>query len=246
MASKASHLKGTNTRNGEVALLSLVGPKDAGIYCWLNTVTGKRYVGSAVVLVNRFRQHRRHLSRGVHHNSYLQRVWDKYGAGGLKFIVLEKCSPEECISREQFWIDFYRSAERQFGYNLCPVAGSHLGYKHSPEARQRQSAALMGHPVSAETRAKLAARKRGKKMSQEHREKTRAASTGRTHTVSDETRARLSMIAKARKPISDVTRAKLIAARKGRKVSDETKRRMSEAGFRAWKSRRARLLEAAI
>lgn len=93
------------------------------------------YVGSASKV-----RHRNHISgmyarwnahlycfrKGNHHSNYLQNVVNKYGIEGLRFSVLEVCSPEECLQREQYYIDTLQPA-----YNTCKIAGNSKGYKHS-------------------------------------------------------------------------------------------------------------------
>ena len=48
--------------------------QQSGIYEILNTVNGKRYIGSAVNLAKRWKEHRTGLNRKDHANQILQRV----------------------------------------------------------------------------------------------------------------------------------------------------------------------------
>jgi predicted GIY-YIG superfamily endonuclease len=57
---------------------------DSGIYVIANTINGKVYVGSAVHLAARIRDHSMRLSRGIHPNGKLQRAWSKYGGAQKK------------------------------------------------------------------------------------------------------------------------------------------------------------------
>jgi group I intron endonuclease len=166
----------------------------AGIYAITNTLNGKQYIGSAVNLTNRWRQHRGYLSRGNHDNPRLQQAWRKYGADAFTFTVLEHVSDVTLlIVREQHYMDTLQPA-----YNLLPVAMSSLGYKHSPETRARMSAAQKGrkqtpaqiasiHAMhayrraagivirpSAEGRARISAVKKGRKRSPEEIAKQKA------------------------------------------------------------------------
>lgn len=52
----------------------------------------------------------------------------KYGYASCKEDILEYCAPEECIKREQYYIDTFKPE-----YNILKVAGSTLGYKHTEE-----------------------------------------------------------------------------------------------------------------
>ncbi len=113
-----------------------------GVYCWRNKVNGKRYVGStSMTFAERKRGHLKGLRKGSHKNALLQNAWNKHGEEAFIFEVLHRCSPEECVAKEQEFIDAFRSAERGFGYNLSPTAGSTLGlkFKNSDATRANQS-----------------------------------------------------------------------------------------------------------
>lgn len=58
-----------------------------GIYLITNSVTGTVYVGQARNIRRRWESHRHYLVRGLHHNSYLQRAWAKYGEASFVFAV---------------------------------------------------------------------------------------------------------------------------------------------------------------
>ena len=76
-----------------------------GIYEIQCRVSGKKYVGSSCRIYQRWIDHRESLNKGVHHSSRLQRAWLKHGSGSFSFVVLEDCSRDELVMREQFWID---------------------------------------------------------------------------------------------------------------------------------------------
>lgn len=106
-----------------------------GVYKIVNAVNGKVYIGSAgVSLRRRNNEHYCTLRKGQHTNNHLQNSWNKYGENAFEFIILERCSPELCLIREQFWIDFYDSANEFKGYNITPTAGSLLGTKFGPRS----------------------------------------------------------------------------------------------------------------
>jgi group I intron endonuclease len=115
--------------------------------------TDKVYVGSAVNMRNRAHKHRSDLRLGKHHSVYLQRAWKKYGAHAFIFEVLEVVqNAVDLVAREQVWIDLKRSTNRRYGYNICAVAGSALGVKHTPEAKARMSVASRAHQGTTEAR----------------------------------------------------------------------------------------------
>ena len=112
----------------------------SGVYQILNTVNGKRYVGSAARSFHqRWTLHRASANRGKHHNAILQAAWNNYGASAFVFSVLEYSSGADAVNREQRYIDLFQSADRRYGYNICATAGSSLGIKRSVETRLKMS-----------------------------------------------------------------------------------------------------------
>lgn len=179
----------------------------SGIYKITNTVNGKVYVGSAVNIKRRWRDHKIKLSALKHENSQLQRSWVRHGEGAFDFSVIEVVDDKsDLLTREQAWIDSICSDKKKT-YNMCPVAGNCLGRKFSDETKRKLSASL-----------------KGKARAPEAVQKAKESNAGFKH--SDETRARLSMIAKSRTPEH---LAKIALAAKGHKASDATKLQMSES-----------------
>lgn len=151
-----------------------------GVYCIANTANGKRYVGSAAKsLRRRLRDHRRDLRDGVHTNQILQRAWNKYGETAFEFSVLEYCPPADCVDREQFWLDTYKAADREFGYCIRKLAASQFGTKRSPESIAKMTAKRAGFKHSAEARANMAAGQRGRKLPPEVRAKISAVKSAK-------------------------------------------------------------------
>ena len=79
--------------------------KFSGIYCIMNTINGKRYVGSSKNIYSRWQKHRALLRKGTHWDRHLQNAWNKYGETSFKFIVLCKCPEEELLTKEQEYIN---------------------------------------------------------------------------------------------------------------------------------------------
>lgn len=107
--------------------------KQPGIYMIQSIIKPERiYIGSAVSISSRWRQHLNRLSRGVHHSLKLQRHYNKYGINDLIFTILKECSKEELIRYEQSYIDTLNPY-----FNGCKIAGSTLGYKHTEQFKQK-------------------------------------------------------------------------------------------------------------
>lgn len=137
----------------------------------------KFYIGSAVSLENRKRDHWGNLVRNRHDNPILQNHCNKYGINDLVFSILLFCEESELITTEQDFLDFYKPA-----LNICKMAGNTLGYRHTPETKEK----FKNRICSAETRKKFSDAKKGKpsmwkgkKASSETREKQRNAKLGK-------------------------------------------------------------------
>lgn len=56
-----------------------------GIYCIVNKVNYKKYVGSSINVKNKFRQHKHTLNNNKHCNKHLQLAWNKCKATNFEF-----------------------------------------------------------------------------------------------------------------------------------------------------------------
>lgn len=104
-----------------------------GIYQIVNSVNGKRYVGSSVNIERRWKEHKRRLRANSHVNMKLQNIYNKYGSDSLVYSIIEECDETLLLSREQHHIDFKSEL------NILDVAGKTTGYKASPERKKKQS-----------------------------------------------------------------------------------------------------------
>src|SRR6187549_29538 len=94
----------------------------SGIYEIVNLENDKRYIGSAVSIAKRFREHKSRLRSGQHRNPKLQNSWTKYGADKFVFRMLLVCAPTDLLFYEQLLFEALRPE-----LNLSPTAGSSLG-----------------------------------------------------------------------------------------------------------------------
>jgi group I intron endonuclease len=93
-----------------------------GIYKILCTANNKFYIGSSIDIYKRFVDHKYKLKRRLHSNTHLQRAWDKYGNEKFTLSILEECSREMLIEREQYWIDRLTPHIDSIGFNLIQYA----------------------------------------------------------------------------------------------------------------------------
>lgn len=124
----------------------------SGIYEIINIITERRYVGSAVNIEKRWMKHKNLLDCNNHHSLKLQNAWNKYGKDNFKFEILYECDKSELLFCEQNWLDFYGIENL---YNICPIAGSSLGRKHSDETKRKISEIQIGKKTSSFTKRKI-------------------------------------------------------------------------------------------
>jgi len=138
----------------------------------------KVYIGSAVNIRRRWRQHKSDLRLKRHGNPRLQRHYNKYGDDDLIFEMIIKCEKQDLISAEQAFIDLYKPR-----FNICSRAGSALGMRRSAKTRAKVSKAhvgMLGQCHSDETKANMRkAWEDRKPMSNETKERMRKAATKR-------------------------------------------------------------------
>lgn len=197
----------------------------SGIYQIVNTINGKRYIGSAVNIRCRWNEHRSDLRNGKHHSRVLLAAWTKYGEGAFKFSVLMFCGRSELILYEQMAMDCFKPE-----YNSVSTAGNTLGRKHSDETKAKIAAKATGRVRSRESIEQGAAKRRGVKLSPSHRAtllgNKRAAGLKHTDEWKRENSIRNTG---AKRPKSPEQRAKIAAALMGIPHSPERRARQAAA-----------------
>jgi len=183
--------------------------KKIGVYRILNKINNKCYIGSSVDLQQRLSHHKADLRKGRHENNHLQAAWNKYREMNFKFIILLFCEQDILIKKEQEKIEFYQAYSR--GYNLCPLAGNCLGFKHTEESKNKMKGNVNGRGG------------KGKIVSEETRQKQRQVKLGKPGGMKNKTH-------------SSVTKEKMRKAKigkpspnKGKVCSNETRRKISVA-----------------
>lgn len=70
-----------------------------------NNDLSKFYIGSSVNITKRWGEHLSALNSNRHFNYKLQDYYNKYPNENFKFSILEECSIDNLLKREQFYID---------------------------------------------------------------------------------------------------------------------------------------------
>lgn len=159
--------------------MSLPARAVGGIYAIRNLLDQKLYVGSAMFLERRKKEHFQALRGGYHFNRHLQCAWRRDGEANFVFEVLEIVPDRaDLIAREQYYIDSLRAYDDSVGYNLRRKAESNLGIKFSPEAVAKNRAARFGKKRSEEAKRLTSQTMKGCPKTAQHAENIAAAKRG--------------------------------------------------------------------
>ena len=232
----------------------------SGIYLILCTANGRRYVGSASSFRNRWKSHKRDLKKGKHGNPHLQNTYNKYGLSAFVFSILEICSKDKLIEREQFWLDLIKPE-----FNVAKFASSPgLGRIPTEESKQKSSEKnkkywefisdderqrrrkLATHPHSEATKKMLSQRtkqayaegrlsKQRRPHSPETKEKIKAARARQAAQQIADTAHKRAAWEAGRAEREAIRREKVRQANIGKKVSEKTKSKLRAAARAQWR-----------
>lgn len=149
------------------------------IYCWVNNLDGKSYVGSTTSFYTRFYKYY-NIGYLEKHKTPLHNALLKYGYSNFSLEIVEYCNLEDCVKKEQYYLDLLKPES-----NILQIAGSLLGFKHnrdtlkyfknirklSPQAKNKLSIAASNRIVSDLERIKLSDTRKGTKLSNVTRDK---------------------------------------------------------------------------
>lgn len=92
----------------------------SGIYMIFNSVNNKIYIGKTKCFYNRCSQYLYDFrERKIGHlNDYLFNAIKKQGIDSFDFIPLEFVNVENLTCRELYWINHFKTTDRNYGYNI--------------------------------------------------------------------------------------------------------------------------------
>lgn len=90
----------------------------SGVYCLI--INNKRYIGSSINFTYRIKYHLSRLKNNKHFNRHLQSAYNLYGIDCLSTEIMTICSKVELLSKEKYYIDFYKTLDNNYGYNAAP------------------------------------------------------------------------------------------------------------------------------
>lgn len=168
--------------------------KTSGIYCILNMVNNKKYIGASKQIQQRLSEHKCNLIKNRHQNIYLQRAWNLYGGNNFKFEIVFKCDILELDRAEKIFIKRYKTNCRNHGYNFEDGGGagklisdetrrkmsrSHTGLKQTEEHKRNAAATKIGIKRKPETIKKMSESQKGYIPTEETIEKLRLSHLGK-------------------------------------------------------------------
>jgi len=97
----------------------------SGIYCITNKVNNKKYIGKSINIASRIANHICSLtSKSKDSNRHLINAWHNYGKDMFEYEILEEIDinsdtfSDTMKDREIYWMKYYNTTNRQYGYNL--------------------------------------------------------------------------------------------------------------------------------
>lgn len=132
------------------------------VYMHINKENNKKYIG----ITQRNVEKRWQEGEGYAKQPLFYKAIKKYGWDNFEHkILLSNLTKETAFKMEIQFIKFYKSNQREFGYNISSGGGFvWSGLKHSEESKQKMSKTkkLNPKPVSEERRRKLSKKHSGK------------------------------------------------------------------------------------
>lgn len=137
------------------------------IYKITNKINGKVYIGQTKKTIEeRFQEHLKKAK--IHTNRYLYDAMNKYGYENFIISQIEKCPDNNLDEREIFWIAFYQSNNKLYGYNMTVGGGggnTWINNPHKEETSKKLSQANKGkkHKMSNEWKQNITQSNKEKK-----------------------------------------------------------------------------------
>lgn len=194
--------------------------KKSGIYSITNVINKKIYIGSSSNIDGRWLKHRSDLRLNKHNSSYLQHSWNKYGEQAFKFKFLEETN--NLILQEQYYMDKFKSYNKNFGYNICPKARTCAGRSLSEMHKKRIGLANKGTKYFGKDNP-FFDKHHSEKTKQILREKSKNNKNACGYIPTKKARNLISLKNKGRIPWNKGLRGQQIAWNKGKILGSHTK-----------------------
>lgn len=198
------------------------------IYCYVNKINGKKYVGQARKLK---RRHNEHVSYSYQkdkgdYDLPFHRAIRKYTIKNFNLIILIENieSQEERNELETYYIELYNTLTKNSkGYNVSSGGGQGNNFEGKTEEELLKIKVKMSISGKGKRVGKLNGMY-GKTHTEEVKQRLREVNLGKKHT--QETKRKMSLSNKGRKH-SDLTKEKISEGNKGKVRTQETKQKIS-------------------
>ena len=105
------------------------------IYKITNIINGKLYIGQTKKTIEeRFQAHLKNAKN--HINRYLYDAMNKYGYNNFIPSLIEECEDNLLDEREIYWIAFYNTTDKKFGYNMTIGGGGGDVWTNNPHKEE--------------------------------------------------------------------------------------------------------------
>jgi group I intron endonuclease len=167
------------------------------IYRITNKLNNKIYIGQTIYTLDI--RWKKHLWNVKHRkNVYLYNAINHYGPENFLIEEIEKCTNiNELNQRETYWIQYYKSNQKEFGYNMT-TGGDNRTLNPELVAKIAKTRRDKNQHLSVEHKQAISNFNKGKILSKITRQKISTALIGKK--VSDETRKKISDAQKGKLP----------------------------------------------
>lgn len=203
------------------------------VYVTQNEVNGKCYVGQTCRPLDKYLRSdvTRALLNGEDRKPYLYNAIRKYGEQAFSIhLLVDALDKEQADKLEQFFIRTMGTQDRENGYNIAAGGGGSFGYKRivTESWREKARIASTGRKHSQIVKDLISAAHKGRSKSAEHRKNLSRARMG----------IKLG-------PFSDEHRHNMSVSGMGHPVSDETRKKISDAN-KAFQARKREALNGSV
>ena len=99
---------------------------NSGIYKITCLYNNKIYIGSSKNIPKRWKRHISNLKNNTHVNIHLQRSFNKYGINFFSLDIIENCSIELLLEKEQYYLDNIKPYKHGFNISKGSNGGDNL------------------------------------------------------------------------------------------------------------------------
>lgn len=202
----------------------------SGIYQITLKKDGRSYIGSAINIETRWRDHQ-YYAKTDPDRQVITRALAKHGIDNFEWKILEHCDAKILLEREQHWLNIVRPfVDEHNGFNVRKIADSNFGITRSVESRRKQSEKMKGVPKTEEHRKNISKSWHQNRTPEYYAMLSSNVKGDKNPATRPEVREKISKAMTGKMWKHDLSRVqKHIEQRKGKKYSEEAKKNMKLA-----------------